>query len=146
MIDIIADTLLVLGCLIAALYCGLLSRKIKRLNQFDTGLGNAIAVLSAQVDDLQKALAQTQATAEASGAELQDLLREANDVATRLDLLLAGADDLPEHLLAPEAPPASYDDHPPPSEAPPEFSFAHNPREESVTEPAFSRRNRQQVA
>ena len=56
MIDLFADGLLLVACLGAAIYCAVLSRKINRLNQFETGLGGAIAVLSAQVDDVQKTL------------------------------------------------------------------------------------------
>lgn len=96
MTDLIADVLLVAGCVGAAIYCFMLSRKLSRLNQFESGLGGAIAVLSAQVDDMQKVLAATEGTANEASGELKTLLSEANDVATRLDLLLAGVDDLPE--------------------------------------------------
>lgn len=96
MVDLIADSLLVAACLGAAFYCMLLSRKINKLNQFETGLGGAIAVLSAQVDEVQKTLIATEKTASYAGEELKALLVEANEVSTRLDFLLAGVDDLPE--------------------------------------------------
>ena len=43
MVDLVADGLLVIACLGMALYCAVLSRKISKLNQFETGLGGAIA-------------------------------------------------------------------------------------------------------
>ncbi len=102
LINMIADAFLILGCFGTSIYCWILSKKIRPLNQFDTGLGGAIAVLSVQVDDLQKTLKNTQTTATEAGEELKTLLTEANDVASRLDLLLIGVDDLVETESAPK--------------------------------------------
>ena len=96
MIDLVADALLLCGSLGAALYCALLSRKVGKLNQYETGLGGAIAVLSSQIDEIQKALDETQLAASRSGDELKKLIEEAHEIAGKLDVMLVGLDDLPD--------------------------------------------------
>lgn len=58
------------GCVLLALYCGLLARRLRRLNDLESGLGGAIAVMSAEVSRLEAALAQTRTEATAAGAQL----------------------------------------------------------------------------
>jgi len=53
----IADILLVAGALGAGFYCFILARRLSRFNDLENGVGGAVAVLSAQVDDLTRALA-----------------------------------------------------------------------------------------
>lgn len=141
MTDLIADIFLVAGCLGAAIYCFMLSRKLSRLNQFESGLGGAIAVLSAQVDDMQKVLAATEGTANEASSELKHLLSEANDVATRLDLLLAGVDDLPE-VFEQQVEPAPEPEEPDLAEAPIRFPERAPVVEEPQQEVAFVHRRR----
>ena len=50
--DIIADILLAAGALGAGIYCYILGRRLNRFNDLEKGVGGAVAVLSAQVDDL----------------------------------------------------------------------------------------------
>ena len=47
--QLIADILLGIAALGAALYCMVLARRMKRFNQLETGMGGAIAVLSARL-------------------------------------------------------------------------------------------------
>ena len=59
--DVIADILLVAGALGAGFYCYILARRLSRFNDLENGVGGAVAVLSAQVDDeinANRALAQ----------------------------------------------------------------------------------------
>ena len=49
--DLIADILLVAGALGAGFYCFILGRRLNRFNDLENGVGGAVAVLSAQVDD-----------------------------------------------------------------------------------------------
>lgn len=98
----IADILLGAGALGAAFYCMILARRLKRFNQLETGMGGAIAVLSAQVDDMTKVLTKAQATATNSSQSLEALTKRAEQGAERLEILLASLHDLPEpDALAP---------------------------------------------
>lgn len=93
--EFIADILLVAGALGAAFYCFVLSRRLSRFNNLETGVGGAVAVLSGQVDDLSNMLAAAQKTSSASEAQLRKLVAEAEETAAQLELLLASMHDLP---------------------------------------------------
>ncbi|MBW7055447.1 hypothetical protein KY389_01900 [Paracoccus bogoriensis] len=47
---------LLLACLGLAIFCVTLARRLRRLNDLETGLGGAIAVMAAEVDRLEKAI------------------------------------------------------------------------------------------
>jgi methyl-accepting chemotaxis protein len=93
--DIIADILLIAGALAAAAYCIILSRRLKQLNDLEKGVGGAIAVLSAQVDDMTKTLSVAQKAATGSNDSLSSLTERAEEVSKRLELLVASMHDLP---------------------------------------------------
>ena len=99
--EMIADILLVAGALGAGLYCYVLARRLSRFNDLENGVGGAVAVLSAQVDDLTKTLHQAQNTASASTESLGGLTDRTESVAKRLELLVASMHDLPEPQKAP---------------------------------------------
>ena len=94
--ELIADILLGAGALGAAAYCFVLSRRLKQFNQLENGMGGAIAVLSAQVDDMTKALEKARSTAATSASALDALTQRAEKSAERLELLMASLHDLPE--------------------------------------------------
>ncbi len=98
--DLIADILLIAGAIGAAFYCIVLARRLNRFTDLEKGVGGAIAVLSAQVDDMTKTLEKAQGTANGSTDTLQALTERAEGVAQRLELLVASMHDLPE----PDAP------------------------------------------
>ena len=106
--QLIADVLLAAGAFGAALYCFVLSRRLTRFATLETGMGGAIAVLSAQVDELTRALAEAQAAAQESAARLKSLNGRAEAGAQKLELMLAALHDLPEPgpRGAPPPPPA----------------------------------------
>jgi len=87
--QIFADILVGVGAIGAMTYCLVLARRLKRFNQLENGMGGAIAVLSAQVDDMTRALNRAQATAGASAKELGILTERAEKGAQRLELMLA---------------------------------------------------------
>lgn len=93
---LISDFLLGIGAMAAACYCLVLSRRLQRFTQLETGMGGAIAVLSAQVDDMTRALERAQGTAKTSVVTLESLTGRAETVAEKLELLLASMHDLPE--------------------------------------------------
>jgi hypothetical protein len=94
--QLIADVLLAAGAFGAAVYCYVLSRRLARFTQLESGMGGAIAVLSAQVDDMTRALGQAQGAAGASTQRLEDLTRRAEAAAAQLELMLSTLHDLPE--------------------------------------------------
>ena len=96
--EFIADILLVAGAFGAGIYCFVLSRRLSRFNDLEKGVGGAVAVLSAQVDDLTKTLATAQKTASTSTESLDGLTDRAENVARRLELMVASMHDLPEEV------------------------------------------------
>lgn len=101
--ELVADILLVAGALGAGLYCFVLARRLNRFNDLEKGVGGAVAVLSAQVDDLSKTLASARAASDGSNVALDDLTGRAESVAARLELLMASLHDLPD-ATPPETP------------------------------------------
>lgn len=105
---LIADMLMAAGAFGAAIYCYVLSGRLQRFAALESGMGGAIAVLSAQVDDMTKALAAAGSAATGSASNLDALTRRAETVAARLELLVASMHDLPrpEEGSGRTAPPA----------------------------------------
>ena len=99
--ELIADILLVAGALGAGFYCHVLGRRLSRFNDLENGVGGAVAVLSAQVDDLTRTLRDAQTTASGSMESLDGLTDRAEHVAKRLELLVASMHDLPDDDSAP---------------------------------------------
>ncbi len=93
--QLIADILLAAGAFGAAVYCYILAQRLKRLQTLETGMGGAIAVLSAQVDDMTKALENSRNAADNQVHTLEAITERGETVATRLELLLASMHDLP---------------------------------------------------
>lgn len=121
--DLIADGLLVAGALGAAFYCFVLSRRLTRFNDLENGVGGAVAVLSAQVDDLTKALDRARRGADRETEKLAELTERAEAAAKQLELMMAAMHDLPEappSTARPTAPASSAAPHTarPPSPAP----------------------------
>ncbi len=117
--EMISDILLAAGALGAAIYCIVLAGRLKRFNNLQNGMGGAVAVLSAQVDDMTKTLQQAQRAAVTSSVNLTSLTERAEEVAKRLELMLASMHDLPE--VTPEPPKA------PEAKAAPEAESAKSP-------------------
>lgn len=101
--NLISDILLSLGAFGAAIYCFVLSGRLKKFTTLESGMGSAIAVLSAQVDDMTKALDRARAAATGSASSLESLTTRAESAAGRIELLLASMHDLPEPAHAPPA-------------------------------------------
>ncbi|WP_245943094.1 hypothetical protein [Rhodovulum viride] len=97
---LISDILLIAGALGATLYCYVLARRLRRFNDLEKGMGGAIAVLSAQVDDMTKVLKGAQFSAKSSTDSLEGLTGRAEDVARRLELLVAAMHDLPDDAVS----------------------------------------------
>ena len=102
---IIADILMAGGAFGAAIYCYVLSQRLRRFSTLEGGMGGAIAVLSAQVDEMTRALDKARAAATVSAGSLEALTERSESVAARLELLLASMHDLPD------SPPEPKPDH-----------------------------------
>ncbi len=102
--DLIADILLVAGSFGAAIYCSVLAARLKRFTTLESGMGGAIAVLSAQVDDMTVALEKARGAANGSAESLEELTARGEAVARRLELLVASLHDLPDPKATPKAP------------------------------------------
>jgi hypothetical protein len=99
--ELIADILLVAGSFGAAIYCYVLASRLKRFTTLESGMGGAIAVLSAQVDDMTVALEKARGAANGSAESLEALTARGETVARRLELLVASLHDLPDPQAAP---------------------------------------------
>ncbi len=106
---LIADILLIAGALGAAAYCLVLARKVSRLTSLESGMGSAIAVLSAEVDGMTRALSAAQAAANTSSERLGSLTLRAEETSKRLELLLASMHDLDDAVRP--ATPRTAKDH-----------------------------------
>ena len=93
--ELVADFLLVAGALGAGFFCYILARRLNRFNDLEKGVGGAVALLSAQVDDLTKTLVAARETSDGSNVALDDLTGRAEAVAQRLELMMASMHDLP---------------------------------------------------
>jgi hypothetical protein len=102
--DLIADILLMAGSFGAAIYCYVLSTRLKKFTTLETGMGGAIAVLSAQVDDMTVALEKARQAANGSAEGLEALTARGEAVARRLELLVASLHDLPDPKAQTPAP------------------------------------------
>ncbi len=93
--ELIADFLLVAGALGAGFYCFVLARRLNRFNDLEKGVGGAVAVLSAQVDDLTKTLVAARGASDGANSTLAELTERAESVAQRLELMMASLHDIP---------------------------------------------------
>ena len=92
----ISNILLLSASLGAAFYCFVLGRRLKKFGDLEKGVGGAVAVLSAQVDELKGALATAQKSADASATTLTELSDRAEALSNRLELHLAALQDIPD--------------------------------------------------
>jgi hypothetical protein len=100
----VADILMAAGSFGAAIYCYVLSGRLKKFTALESGMGGAIAVLSAQVDDMTRALDRARGAANGSASSLETLTARGETVAARLELMVAALHDLPEsNRVAPKA-------------------------------------------
>lgn len=92
--ELVADILLVAGAIGAGFYCYVLARRLNKFNDLEKGIGGAVAVLSAQVDDLTRTLEAARASSDTSNTALNDLTSRAETVAGRLELMMASFHDI----------------------------------------------------
>ncbi len=106
---LIADILLAAGAIGAAFYCFVLGQRLRKFNDLEKGMGGAVAVLSAQVDDLEKTLAAARKSADGSTRDLERLTARAEDVRRQLELQIAALHDVVPAPSSAPAPASSTD-------------------------------------
>jgi len=105
--DLIADILMTSGAFGAAIYCYVLSSRLKKFTALESGMGSAIAVLSVQVDDMTRALESARAAAHSQAEGLARQTQRAEATVAQLERLMASLHDLPNPSSSPET---SYDE------------------------------------
>ncbi|MDF2231225.1 hypothetical protein P2H44_01515 [Albimonas sp. CAU 1670] len=90
---LIADGLLIAAALTAAIYCHVLAGRIRSLRRLDGGVGQAVAAMAAQTEELRVALRAAKAAAGESTRTLAERTARAEMAAGRLELLLAAIHD-----------------------------------------------------
>lgn len=107
--ELISNILIAAGAFGMAVYCAILSRRLRRFTDLEHGVGGAIAVLVAQVDDLKRTLVSTQKVAEQSRGISEKNLARAEAATRRLELLLASMSDLENAAIKSKAAPNTED-------------------------------------
>lgn len=99
-----ADILIIFASLGAMAYCMVLSRRLSRLTSFDKGLGGAIAVMSSQVDEMKAALREAKSGSDGAGSQLNDLVHQAREISSELEMMIAACHDFAEEAISVQAP------------------------------------------
>ncbi len=93
--ELISDILLALGAACAGAYCFILSRKLAALKNIEGGVGEVVNSLADQVEELNRSLQLAKSAASNSNNSLIDLTQRAEQVAGRLELMVASMHDIP---------------------------------------------------
>ncbi|MCC5965461.1 MAG: hypothetical protein JJU24_04930 [Natronohydrobacter sp.] len=111
---LVIDMAIGLAALLAAVYCMVLSRRLRALTRLDGDVGKAIAVLSQQVDALTQALHQAEKTNAQASSALDAQIDRADATARRLELMMAahqgGERNVPTEADASNSAPRKHDD------------------------------------
>lgn len=90
-INLLMDGLLILLAAAAALYCAILSRRLKKLTSLDEGLGASILSLTEAIEQTNRAAMQAQDKTRRSVDMLARLLSEAETMTPKIEALCADA-------------------------------------------------------
>ena len=90
---LIADGLMIAAALTAAIYCHVLAGRLRSLRRLDGGVGQAVAAMASQTEELRQALRAARAAAGESTRTLAERTARAEMAAGRLELLLAAIHD-----------------------------------------------------
>ena len=87
--SLIIDFLLLAGSGTACLYCWILSKRLKALTNSEGGIQTGIVALSQSAEEMQEAMSTTKEAANASVAQLEQLVQEIEQRKPELEALLA---------------------------------------------------------
>ena len=91
----ISDILLSAGTFGAAIYCMVLSRRLKRFTNLEGDIGKAIKTMSLQILELETSLQKAQASGNQSAKRLNEGSHRAEAAARHLEILVASLHSLP---------------------------------------------------
>lgn len=89
--SLIADGLLIATCLTAAMYCYVLSRRLKQFSNTEEGVGKQVRDLNVALEETRAALKEAQSGAAAATDALSQEVAKAKKMAAQLRALGAGA-------------------------------------------------------
>lgn len=107
-LGLISDALLLAGTCGMAVWCRILTKRLKEFDDLDTGLGGTIAALSAQAEELKASIRAASEQTSDRGAALEEANARADDRIGRMEMLLASLEDIEaaaaDHILEEPAP------------------------------------------
>lgn len=92
----LADITLAGAAFAAAFYCLILSRRLRKFTDLESGVGNAVALLAVRSGEMDKTVKAAQATAAQSVKRLEEVSARAEAAARHLELLVASLHSLPD--------------------------------------------------
>lgn len=95
-VQTIMDTGIIAGSVILMVFCFVLTRRLRRLNDLEDGLGAAIAIMSAEVDRLEKSVRAARQEALEAGKTLAAQVQQAQSERAKWDLHLKMRDAVPD--------------------------------------------------
>ena len=89
-IAFIPDIILIVISGLACMYCYLLSRRLRKLNNLETGLGASIITLTRAIEGTYKAAQEAQTSTAEAVETLRDLLARSDNLTPRADAIVKG--------------------------------------------------------
>lgn len=134
--SLIADGVLIFTCLTTAVYCYVLSARLKRLSKTDEGIGQQIAQLNAALEETRTALKDIRASAKTASDRLTRETGQAKKVAAALAKRVADADAVLSRAYpaAPASAPAEVELSPEPESNPVPHQAAQDASAETESE------------
>lgn len=96
---LIADILLISAAIAAGFYCYVLARRLQKLDQLNSGVGQAIKTLTEQLSDTKSTLEQASCDARENVERLDQRIETAKDLLERLKNATASSPDPEESKL-----------------------------------------------
>ncbi|UWQ18441.1 hypothetical protein [Jannaschia sp. M317] len=101
LLGLLSDLLLLSATIGMAIYCRVLSKRLRAFNDLETGIGGTVAALSLQVDQLQSSLQAARSDVDDRTDRMTEGVAAADDRIGRLEMLMAGLEDLEAELQEP---------------------------------------------
>lgn len=95
-LSLLSDILLIAATVGLAVWCRLLSNRLRAFNAADAGTEETIAALARRVDDLRTSIAAARIDTTGRDARIAELNAGADDRIGRMEMLLASLEDLEE--------------------------------------------------
>lgn len=86
---------IIAGSVVLSVFCVVLARRLRRLNNLEEGLGGAIAVMAAEIDRLERSIRTARAEASSAGEALASQVQIAQSERARWDLHVRMRDAVP---------------------------------------------------